>query len=501
MRSIVKCGAAVAVVLCLGIVASMSAEPAGPAERRAAAEAAYKKGNFRDALHVYRELAVDAKNDPLAVGGDLRRAVECLQRLGRTPEIDALREQAVTAQPKNFRLLRAAADTLFQGPQYGYMVAGKFERGSHRGGGEMVNSAERDRVRALQLMVQGFSSAQADANKADVADHYFAFAGMLLANRGYYDAWRLQYLSDLSQLPDYEQGWNTYREYNGAPVDAEGKPVYHHTVKTFDAAKTDGERWRWALDQVVENHPARRQEVRLHFANFHRDQFDVQTIGWYARYFGSLDEDGGGEKKDGEKKDESGTYALHTLGEDETIARLATGVKRFKLPDEFNFIKIYREIAGAGKSDHAKAALQELAASFENRRQYPTAADVWRRAIAEYGPGQENHRQHRLDQIVKNWGRLEGSPTQPAGKGATIEFRYRNAKKVSFEAHEIKIDQLLADAKAYISARPARLDWYQMDLQNVGYRLVHQNQQKYLGKSVAKWDLDLTTRPPHWPVF
>ena len=36
------------------------------------------------------------------------------------------------------------------------------------------------------------------------------------------------------------------------------------------------------------------------------------------------------------KEDESGTYALHTLGENETIARLATGIKRFKLPDEFN---------------------------------------------------------------------------------------------------------------------------------------------------------------------
>ena len=30
-------------------------------------------------------------------------------------------------------------------------------------------------------------------------------------------------------------------------------------------------------------------------------------------------------------------YALHTLGEDETIAKLATGVKRFTLPDEFSF--------------------------------------------------------------------------------------------------------------------------------------------------------------------
>ena len=38
---------------------------------------------------------------------------------------------------------------------------------------------------------------------------------------------------------------------------------------------------------------------------------------------------------DDTREDESGTYALHTLKENETIARLATGVKRFVLPEEF----------------------------------------------------------------------------------------------------------------------------------------------------------------------
>ena len=32
----------------------------------------------------------------------------------------------------------------------------------------------------------------------------------------------------------------------------------------------------------------------------------------------------------------TGIWALDTLGEDETIAHLATGVKRFKLPDDQN---------------------------------------------------------------------------------------------------------------------------------------------------------------------
>ena len=39
-----------------------------------------------------------------------------------------------------------------QNNHWGYMVAGEFHRGSHRGGGKYVNALQRDRVRAMQLM-------------------------------------------------------------------------------------------------------------------------------------------------------------------------------------------------------------------------------------------------------------------------------------------------------------------------------------------------------------
>ena len=83
-----------------------------------------------------------------------------------------------------------------------------------------------------------------------------------------------------------------------------------------------------------------------------------------------------------------------------------------------------------------------LAGEYEDRRQYVKAAAAWRKAIGEYGAGVNNHRQNRLDQIVTNWGRFEGGATQPAGKNAVVDFRFRNGKKVVFEAHAIKVDQL-----------------------------------------------------------
>ena len=47
------------------------------------------------------------------------------------------------------------------------IVAGKFYRGPHRGGdGRWVNTMARDRVRALQLMVQALPNARKDDDHA-----------------------------------------------------------------------------------------------------------------------------------------------------------------------------------------------------------------------------------------------------------------------------------------------------------------------------------------------
>ena len=204
---------------------------------------------------------------------------------------------------------------------------------------------------------------------------------MLLNNRGYGESWRLQYLTDLKTLPDYEQGWGWEyggRQSSGAPVDADGNPVFHHVPKSFEAAKTDGERWRWCLQQAVEMNPGLHNLLRQQFAEFLESQFGVQTMAQWGWRFGRM-------MTDDTMEDESGTYALHTLKENETIARLATGIKRFDLPDEFNYIKIYQRIAAERKWGQEIVALERLGQIFENRRQYPRAAEYWRELIKRFG--------------------------------------------------------------------------------------------------------------------
>lgn len=478
------------------VVLLTAAEPETK-DQRAAAQKLYSDGNYAEALAAFQKLALSEHNDKQQVGSDLEMAIHCLQNLGREDEIDALRERVIETHDDNWRLLHTAANTLLHGNQYGFIVAGEFYRGNKRGGGEYVNSIERDRVRALQLLQQATALVEdGSSNETDtlaVSRLYLDFARALLNSRGQTDAWRLQVLTDLSTLPDYEQGYR-YGPYGGgtrgAPVDEEGNPVFHQLPENYAAAQTDGERWRWMLHRAAEVRPDRKQEIAMQFAGFLRSQFGVQTMRYYGRFFASQQQDG--------EQDESGPYALASLDEDETVARLAVGVKRFELPDEFNFIRVYQQVAEGENQSYAASALEQLAQIFEDRRQYPQAAQYWRQCIRRYGPGTNGHRQQRLEQIVGEWGRFEGSQPQTAGQGATVEYRFRNGEQVTFQAHRILVDKLLQDVQVYLKSNPRKLDWQQLNIQNIGHRLVEQQQTKYLGDKVAEWQLELKPRENHF---
>ncbi len=500
-----------AVVLTCSLALVLAADSAPPSSRpapkasAARADQQMKAGNYKVAYEAYAELALAQDADANLVGRYLTSGLECLRNLNRSDEIDDFREKVVAAHAGNWRLLQSAAQSLLapQSEHYGYIVAGKFSRGYHRGGGRMVSCYERDRVRALQLMEQASGLVAGEPSKGEAGAFWLAFADLILGNRGYTEAWRLQYLSDLTTLPDYEEGGGYggpyyYRPYDrgsgrGAPVNEDGTPVYHKLPKSWKDAASDGERWRWCLLQAAEMDASRAMETKLIFARFLQNQFGVATMAEYGWFFGR-----GPQAGDETRKDESGTYAMHTLGEDETIAKLANGIKRFKLPDEFGFLKIYQEIADA-KRGKGEEALEGLFEEFQNRRQYPRAVQELKRSIQEYGPGPRNRKEKQLDQIVGNWGQFEPLLTQPAGKGATVDFRFRNGKKVRLEAYEIDVRKLLDDVKAYLKSGPTRLDWDKTDLSNLGYRLVQKDQKQYVSdKPSAEWSVDLTPRPNHW---
>ena len=191
-------------------------------------------GNFKVAFEDFRKLGLNPKSPANELPQTLNHAVQCLQNLGRINEIDDFREQVVAVHKDNWRLLQAAAHSYLQIEHNGVIIAGKFQRGPHRGeDGRHVHATERDRVRALQLLTQAMPLALKDENKADAAQFYAVFGQVLLNGMGHSEPWKLQVLTDLATLPDYEEGywqwgWRGQRQSErGAPVDADGNPIFY----------------------------------------------------------------------------------------------------------------------------------------------------------------------------------------------------------------------------------------------------------------------------------
>ena len=410
-------------VLTVGVALGYRTDGPGDRERF---DKLFAQGNFKDAYEGYRRLALDAKAQPDRVASDLNAAAQCLVKLGRIDELDAFREAVIAVHSGNWRLLQSASESYLNDAQhFGFLVAGKFHRGWHRGGGRHVGSYERDRARALQLLVRGLDRARTDPDRAAAGRYLLALARVLMGDRAQTDSWRLQSLTPIDVLPDYDEGgsgqWDGQQA--GAPVETDGTPVYYRVPESFPKAKNDGERWRWALAQAVEVDPGLLNATRSSLAGFLLGQFGTQTmIG--AGYYGITAND---------QPEAAGPYALDTLKDEETIARLATGIKRFTLPDEFDPIKIDQAIADEPKTGHGEGALNALMTIFENRRQFDRAADYLKRSRDTYGD-KDGNKAGQIEQILGAWGQFEAMRTYPAGRGAAVDFRFRNGRRVHFEA-------------------------------------------------------------------
>lgn len=476
------------------IVGMVIAEPAGdPASKRAAATKLLGEGNFKEAYAIFRELAL-SEGDGKTPAEDLKNAIQSLNQLGLHEELTELVEKTVVAHSKNPYVLHAAGNAYRAAPHWGTLVANEFHRGNRRDSGQYMMATDRDCVRSMQLFLEAIKEKDRLESDAERAELYLDLAAAIERDRTGNNAWRLQEKTNLAELPEYQLGYNRWgwrgNAAVGAPVHENGEPVFYGTPESFDAAKNDGERWRWALGQAKKADPSRGPSTEMRFANFLRSQFGVTTLqswsGWYRLVLPS--DDG--------KPTDPGPYALHTLSDDETIAKLATGVKRFELPEEFNFVRIYQQVA-RGEGTEAAQALESLAGEYEDRRQYPRAVERWREAIERFGPGDHNHRQARLDQIIDNWVRFETVELQPAGKPASVVLRYRNGKKVNFEAKEVRFERLLADVQAYLRSNPNQIDWQKINVEDLGHRLVTENQVRYVGETAATWSEEVEPAADH----
>ena len=461
-------------------------------EVRGKAKKLYAEGNYKEAFGAYKEIVTDPKAGEQPLVSDLAILYQCIQRMRYYSQWDELIENVIEAQSNDWRVLQAIAVQYQSAPKYGVIIDNQWQRAPQRMTGNARNSQERDRIRGLQLLNQALPLAMQDEDKSSVSRFLIQFAQ---AWQNYRGAWRMQALTDLSQLPDYGDGYGDGFGGQGAPVDDQNNPIFHSMPKSWDEAISDGERYRWALHQAGVVYPPQKIYVQYLFAQFLHGQFGVQTMQRFgAGFFG------GGAVNDEDDRPATGRYALTTLEDNETIAQMATGVQRFDLPEEFNFVNILKEIASStddNQSQHIIQASTTLAQLYQNRRQYPKAADVLRSIIKRYPQITKNYRiDETLNAILGNWGAFDPITSQTTNEQNIFTYKFRNAEKVTFTAHRIDVPKLLNDVKTHIELnRASDVQYTVNDLSSLMY---HQQSDRYINEKVASWSMDLEPREDHF---
>lgn len=441
-------------------------------------------GMWRDALDLYEEKLLPVSD--AGSGTDLLVAIRALRELNSWSEFDGLVERAVANHPENPALLRSAALSYRHAPHAGRLIGGDFERGrqprSGRGpmgpdaepaasAGAAVDTSYRDRVRDWQLLRQALAHAQDDDERHEI---WSAFTWDF--NGG--EAWKLQLLTPLDTLPEWgEPGPEGGTE--GAPWGKNG-PVLYETPASWEAARNDGERWRFSLAERARLKPELAGIVTKERAEFSQSQFGVETLasfGWWRQQ---------------DPESAKGILEVETLAEDEVLAKTSDGVRRFKLPAEHHFIALYRSILD--ENPHAGDALTQV---FLNRRQRDKAREVLEKTLAKHGPTLHKHRENLLRQITGNWGRFEPAATVSTGNKPVLPLVFRNATAIQLTAAPVDMDAVIADTMAYLKSKPRELEWERLNPSQIAQRLISGKGSKYIGKAAASWEEKLSPREKH----
>ncbi|MDR0870903.1 MAG: alpha-2-macroglobulin [Planctomycetaceae bacterium] len=431
----------------------------------------------KDALELLRPWVLNEKtqnSDPA-----LTLIIQCLQRLNRMAEIDTFLEDAVKIHKDDWKVLWTVGDLYIQFSYTGgSLIGNKYQRGVYTG--KRVFSTDRDRVRALQLFKDAVPLALKDEDKNGVADFFLAWTRILQGEH-----WKMQALTDIAQLPDYSDEWQGRHGWNGntkAPVDIDGNPVVYALPESFETAKNNGERWRWCLEQAA--NLGKKNEALTQRADFYQSQFGVQTLTQFEFFRSTI--------QDPQKT--ASILTMETLTDDETLAQLATGIKRFKLPKEADYIALYKE---------AEQWMQ-LANIFQNRRQYDKAVEYYNKALdKETNEDVKQFIQAAIHQILGNWGHLEPNGSRVAGLDAKLRYVFRNGKKVNITVNEINTEKLLADVQEYLKSKPPQLNWQRIQIETIGQQLIYGEdkdklREQYIGKEIAKWSIELQPAEKHF---
>lgn len=480
---------AISLVLCVATARALHQSPTiGQLRSRAAKQV--KDQNFRDATQTLVTLLAREDADSKVIVSAVADLGTCSQRMNTFDKLESsLLSLADSRGPNPEIMLAIARAALRYLPQNGVIVDGQFQRGYGRWGGANVSVGRLDRIRTINWLREAIDHAESprgDTDPALLAKLYDEIAVVLLNNSSGF-AWQLQKLTDL----DEELNYNTFENTNSqvasdaAPVTDDGAPVKFAIPDSWAAATNDGQRLRYSIAQATKS--AEVEPVALNrWAQFLEGQFSVitmQRFGWFGRI---LEDDNTSER-----------LKLHTLADNETLARLASGVERFELPDDYHFIAIYKKLSENPEASVAQAAMARLHSIYLNRRQYTTAATWLERSIEKF-EDPRGRKARQLSAIRDPRVALDSLAPLLANQKNSVGAKFRNAGQIQYQMQQVDVEGVLREAKQFYSSpgsarqrRPARPSMPTSQLTNG-------NIEKYLLGEARQWSEGVESLANHW---
>ena len=373
-----------------------------------------EKGHYAEAYVAYTNIVFASDSAEVTDGNraqSLLDAPRCLAKLKRFDEAEPLLDKAILER-REFAVHVAYSQAIGELPHYGKMVKGVFSRLNEWGA--PYSSVEHDRVKRLKCLKAIMPDL---AKQTKLRQRWFwneVVNALEMNGRNKGAAWKLLELTSLKEIPSIEERENWGEsdfEVGPAPVDENGEPLFYGLVKSWEDAKNDGERWMFAntVRAAVDDF-GRRNSART-LGEFAKNQFGV----YHLR---------------GEDNLTKLIGDLRSLDDDETVTRLANGVKRFKLPVEYNYLRMWRELG-----DYAS-----IAQEYELRYQFVKACEMWKKAGKGYS--------HCVDRISSPDVSLSRNvPVVSCKKRGRFEVNFRNADQLEFSLVKIDVARYLEEIK------------------------------------------------------
>jgi len=423
-----------------------------------------RDGNYKEAydacFRFFKEFPKGSQDPRTA--NFYQEAIQAISGLQTFEKYDEMLDLIESRHADNIPMLSVIAPGSFS---FGYKIGNRFTRGTPRGyAGEHVTCVERDRVRILRLLVNAMDKAD-KADKPLRDEFYINLGNVLRFNRQGRQSWRLQELTDLSRLPDYDHGRNA--SYSRPPVNPDSSPVYYHVPASFRDARSDGERMRYAYARAIADGSAIARES---LANFLAGEFDFSGVDYYIK----------------QQYYQSPAFRdyLNGLRDNETVAQLADGTRKLTLPDDQNYIRLYRE----------NGAHHALASIYIARMQLENAVKELKLQLKK-SPG-DNFTKSRIREITGNWGTFISHSITAQGAEPRLELKFRNASSTIITVQQVDAEAVFDEFIKGLSR--VNKESFPYDL----YSFVNFRNQppwnSFQGREILKYEVPLKPLPKHY---